>query len=214
MPPRPQARLPTRLYLITPPVKDARRFAADLATALDAGGFAAVLLNFADEQEAEPAEAVAALVPLVQGRGIALLVDGSTELAARLKADGAHLTGVEALQRAIPRLKPQRIAGAGGLKTRHDAMLAGESGADYVMFGEPDAAGGRPPFPAIVERIAWWAELFELPCVGYAANFEELGALAAAGADFVAVRNLVWDGNVVAAVKRAAAAVEPVKGVE
>src|SRR5437762_14269115 len=81
MPPRPQARLPTRLYLITPPVKDARRFAADLATALDAGGFAAVLLNFADEQEAEPAEAVAALVPLVQGRGIALLVNGSTELA-------------------------------------------------------------------------------------------------------------------------------------
>ena len=48
-------------------------------------------------------------------------------------------------------------------------MLAGEAGADYVMFGEPDRRGGRPPFDAIVERVEWWAELFELPCVGYAA---------------------------------------------
>src|SRR5439155_19303140 len=142
MPPRPRVRPPTRLYLITPPVKDARRFAADLATALDAGGFAAVLLNFADEQEAEPAEAVAALVPLVQGRGIALLVNGSTELAARLKADGAHLTGVEALQRAIPRLKPQRIARPGGVKTPHEGMLPGGAGCDYVTFGAPESARG------------------------------------------------------------------------
>ena len=49
-------------------------------------------------------------------------------------------------------------------------MLAAEAGADYVMFGEPDAAGHRPSFEAIAERVAWWAEVFEPPCVGFAAS--------------------------------------------
>ena len=49
------------------------------------------------------------------------------------------LTGIDAFDGALEQLKPERIAGAGGLATRHDAMLAAEAGADYVMFGEPDA---------------------------------------------------------------------------
>ena len=38
---------------------------------------------------------------------------------------------------AIESLKPERIVGAGFLRTRDEAMTAGEMGADYVMFGEP-----------------------------------------------------------------------------
>ena len=45
-------------------------------------------------------------------------------------------------------------------------MVAAERGADYVMFGEPEANGRRPAFAAIVERIEWWAGVFEIPCVG------------------------------------------------
>ena len=67
-------------------------------------------------------------------------------------------------------LKPDRIAGVGGLATRHDSMAAGEAGADYVLFGEPDARGQRPSPEAIAERLQWWAELFEPPCVGFAAS--------------------------------------------
>jgi thiamine-phosphate pyrophosphorylase len=66
-------------------------------------------------------------------------------------------------------------------------MVAAEAGADYVMFGEPDAAGRRPSLEAIADRVAWWAELFEVPCVGFAASLEEVEPLAAAGADFVAM---------------------------
>ena len=69
-------------------------------------------------------------------------------------------------------------------------MLAGEAGADYVMFGEPDAAGRRPAFDAVAKRVAWWAELFEIPCVGFAVGLDEVAPLAAAGADFVAVGRL------------------------
>ena len=71
-------------------------------------------------------------------------------------------------------------------------MSAAEAGADYVMFGEPDAAGARPSFAAVEERVAWWAEIFELPCVGYAGALEEVAPLVRAGADFVALGDWLW----------------------
>src|ERR1700680_4197813 len=102
----------TRLYLITPPSEDARLFAADLKSALAAADVAAVLLRFAGPEEAQNwREPVATLAPLVQTRGAALLLDGRPELAGPLGADGAHLTGADALKRAIGSLKPGRIAG-------------------------------------------------------------------------------------------------------
>jgi len=71
-------------------------------------------------------------------------------------------------------------------------MAAGESGADYVLFGEPDANGQRPSVDAIAERLQWWDELFEPPCVGFAASREEAKEFATAGADFVLVGDFIW----------------------
>jgi thiamine-phosphate pyrophosphorylase len=179
-----------RLYVVAPSVNDPADLAHKFADILGAADVAAVLLRLPQGGERALIDYAKAIVPTVQDRGMALLLDGHPELVARAGADGAHLTGIEALTEAIDALKPQRIAGAGGLRTRHDAMLAGERGADYLMFGEP--AGHRPPFEAIVERVAWWAELFELPCVGYAQDLDEVATLAAAGADFVALGEFVF----------------------
>jgi thiamine-phosphate pyrophosphorylase len=188
---RPQDKPPApRLYLVTPPVGENEQFAGDLAATLGATDIAAVLLRLGTAHERGLINRIRTLAPVVQDKGVALILDGHAELVARAGADGAHLTGIEAFTEALPRLKPARIAGAGGLRTRHDAMLAADAGADYVMFGEPD--GERPSFAAIVERIAWWAEVFEPPCIGYADNIDEVGQLAAAGADFVAVGDFVW----------------------
>jgi thiamine-phosphate pyrophosphorylase len=198
-------RLAPRLYLVTPPVADAAAFAPSLAEALAAADVAAVLLRLAETDERTLIKRVKTLAPVVQACDAALVLDGHDEIAARGGADGAHLSGIDAFIAALERLKPARIAGCGGLKTRHDAMLAAERGADYVMFGEP-VGGWRPPFEAIVERIAWWAEVFEVPCVGYATALEEIRPLAMAGADFVALGEYVWNDahSVAAAVAEAA----------
>jgi thiamine-phosphate pyrophosphorylase len=74
-------------------------------------------------------------------------------------------------------------------------MTAGEAGADYVLFGEPDARGQRPSIEAIVERLQWWAELFEPPCVGFAASCQEIREFTAAGADFVLVGDFIWSDS-------------------
>lgn len=191
--PKQAASRPTpRLYLVTPPIADASEFSPRLTAALDAGDVAAVLLRLADADERSLINRIKALAAPVQDKGAALLLDGRVELVARSGADGAHLTGNSALTGAIEQLKPARIAGAGGLVTRHDAMLVAEQGADYVMFGEPDVEGSRPAWSAIEERVAWWAEVFEIPCVGYVASLDEIAPMVAAGTDFVALGDFLW----------------------
>lgn len=185
-----------RLYLVTPPVADA--FATPLAAALAAGDVAAVLLRFAAADERTLINRAKQLAPVVQDAGVALLLDGHAELVARAGADGAHLTGITAFTAALATLKPDRIAGCGDLETRHDAMLAAEQGADYVMFGEPDAGGRRPALAAVEERLSWWAEVFEAPCVGFAGAPDEVAALVKAGADFVALGDWLWQATDVA----------------
>ena len=189
-----------RLYLVTPPLGDPAAFAAELAAALEAGDIAAVLLRLEPSDERTLVNRAKTVAAVVQRHDVALVLDGHPEIAIRAGADGAHLTGIDALTEAIGSLKPDRIAGAGGLRSRHDAMLAGEAAADYVIFGEPPApypppqAGEdrRPPFAAVEERVAWWAEVFEQPCVGYAASLDEVAPLARAGADFVALGDWIW----------------------
>jgi thiamine-phosphate pyrophosphorylase len=181
-----------RLYLATPVVDDPKPLIASLPGLLNGVDIAAVLLRLKMADQRGMISAVKALAPSVQNTGAALLLDGHVELVARSGADGAHLTGLASLEEALPSLKPGRIAGVGGLATRHDSMTAGELGADYVLFGEPDAKGQRPSMEAIAERLQWWAELFEPPCAGFAASREEAYAFAAAGADFVLVGDFVW----------------------
>jgi thiamine-phosphate pyrophosphorylase len=181
-----------RLYLTTPALVDPSAFSRHLSAALDAGDVAAVLLRFAEADERSLINYAKKLAAPTQDKGAALLLDGHVELVARAGADGAHLSGSATFTAAVGQLKPERIAGAGGLVTRHDAMLVAEQGADYVMFGEPNVEGQRPALSAIEERIAWWAEVFEIPCVGYAASLDDIAPIVAAGADFIALGDFLW----------------------
>jgi thiamine-phosphate pyrophosphorylase len=185
-----------RLYIVTPRLEDPAAFAGELEAILATTDIAAVLLRLIEADERTLINRAKAVAGIVQRRDVALLLDGHPELVARVGADGAHLTGIETFAAALATLKPERIAGAGGLRSRHDAMLAAENGADYVMFGDSDRQLGRddrrPPFEEVQERLEWWAELIELPCVGYAASIDEIEALARTGADFIALGEWIW----------------------
>src|SRR5262245_43890709 len=203
----PEPRPAPRLYLVTPTTGDPARLVDAIAPALAAADVAAVLVPLTGDDERALLNGLKTLAPAVQGAGAALLLGGRADLVARAGADGAHLSGIDDFSAAVTSLKPDRIAGCGGLTTRHDAMLAAEAGADYVMFGEPDESGHRPSFEAILERVEWWAEVFEIPCMGFAMQADEIAALATAGADFVAVGAFVFDDprGLAAAMKEAQA---------
>lgn len=180
-----------RLYIVAPPVDDPAGFAQSLAQGLSGGDVAAVLLRLSPADETSLNDYVKTLAGPVQDCSTALLIDGRPDIVRQTGADGTHATDAGTLSSALALLKPDGIVGAGELASRDDAMRAGEAGVDYVMFGEPDRAGQRPSFQAIIERVAWWAELFVVPCVAYAASLEEIGPLCTAGADFIAVESLV-----------------------
>ena len=185
------ARTAPRLYLATPALEDTTALAASLPPLLAEFDIAALLLRLAGTDERTLIARIKTLAGPVQAAGTALLVDQHANLVARAGADGAHVDGFQEMEEASS-LKPQRILGVGQLHTRHDAMIAGETGADYVLFGEPDSRGERPSPDAIFERLQWWAELFEPPCVGYAATLEEITLFAGSGADFIMVADFIW----------------------
>jgi thiamine-phosphate pyrophosphorylase len=174
--------------LITPEVAAPDGFRASLQAALAALPFAAVLIRAAGDDALT--RAGKALVPIVQKAGAAAILHEPSDarLVARVGADGAHYGhGSNTLTAAIETLKPSRIVGVGGLKTRHEAMEAGERDIDYVMFGEPRADGTLPEFDRVLERAQWWADIFNTPCVAYAPALAAIPAIAATGAEFIAL---------------------------
>jgi thiamine-phosphate pyrophosphorylase len=181
-----------RLYVVTPAAGDPAALEGPLNEIFGAVDVAAVMLRLQDADERSLINRVKPAASRVQAAGAALLLDGRPGIVARAGADGAHLAGPDALQAALLSLKPDFIAGAGGLYGRHDAMVAAEAGADYVMFGEPDAGGQHPSRDAVIDRVAWWAEVFEIPCVAYAPSLDAIDALVAAGADFIAVGDALF----------------------
>jgi thiamine-phosphate pyrophosphorylase len=62
-------------------------------------------------------------------------------------------------------------------------MSLGEAGADYIAFAPDTGAPGTQ-----LDLVAWWAEIFEPPCVALGVTKpDEAVALAEAGADFVGI---------------------------
>jgi thiamine-phosphate pyrophosphorylase len=189
---------PCSLYLVTPLLSaaDAGAFAKIFAEALKAAPIACALVRLAPDALTN-AEAVAApFLRAATAAGCAVLIENDVRLAARLGADGVHVAGAGAdLEAAIKRVKPDRIVGAGSLRTRDEAMTAAEMGADYVMFGEPYEGTRTMSMASLTERVAWWAEIFETPCVACADTISAAGELADAGADFVALGEAIWGGS-------------------
>lgn len=180
-----------RLYLVTPPLRTAADLLPELAAALGAGDVASLLLRLQDLPQREAINVVREIAPLVQGNGTALLLE-DPRIAARAGADGMHVAEPgNSFTAALDSLKPARIVGVGGLSSRDDAMRAGEAGADYLMFGDP-VRGERASAEDTLDQVRWWAEIFNVPCVGFAQTLQDVRKMVEAGADFVALGDAVW----------------------
>lgn len=191
------------LFVITPP-DAAPDFAAKLGEALAAVPVAAVLIQRGTRDEADYRAAAAALVPVAQRHGAAALVDNDPDLARALGADGVHVSaGIDAIRSALEALKPDMIVGAGGLRSRHDAMLAGEAGTDYVFFGSLGSASAGREF---ADMARWWVATLEVPAVWFPGD----GGPADGDpeAEFLALRGSLWNapGGPAAAIRACASA--------
>ena len=106
--------------------------------------------------------------------------------------DGVLLSDMDLLRHAREILPRTAIIGFSSVSQRHDAMLAGEAGADYVVIGQMmDPAGSEP-----VEFIKWWNEVTVLP-IAVAGLMDEtiIAAAKQAGAAFILVDLAIMDAS-------------------
>jgi thiamine-phosphate pyrophosphorylase len=164
-----------------------------LSAALEAADLASVLIVPAGQARLE-ADAVRPLVELAQGAGAAALIAADAVLARTLGADGVHLGPTPDIEAAYESarsiLGPRAIVGVDPGLSRHDAMTLAEAGADYMAFGAPGYLKDRDKARARRdELVAWWGEIFQVPCVAFDVEApEEAARLMQAAADFIAVR--------------------------
>lgn len=119
--------------------------------AVDADAPEAVLCRFPEEMSAAAKkEFLNAVRPYFQDKGVAFILRDNASL---LKGcDGLHVSFSKDL--AALRKKCGDLSLGVTCATRHEAMIAGEKGADYVAFAGENAAG----------LASWWADLFVVPC--------------------------------------------------
>jgi thiamine-phosphate pyrophosphorylase len=185
----------TQLYLISPPQLTVAAFAPALEAALAAGPVAAFQLRLKDLPDDAIVSVAEALLPIVQGAGVAFILNDRPDLAARVGADGVHIGQEDASYAEARRwMGESGIVGVTCHDSRHLAMEAAEAGADYVAFGAFYPTTTKDPKTAAsVELLAWWQEIMEVPCVAIGGiTVETAKGLADAGADFVAVSAGVW----------------------
>lgn len=185
-----------KLYLITPPQLNVKEFAPNLEAALDVGGIGCVQLRLKSSSEWEIREACQTFKPIVQDRGIAFILNDRPDLAEKFGCDGVHIGQHDATYAEARKcVGPNSIVGVTCHNSVHLAMLAGESGADYVAFGAFYSSKTKPvreyASPNLIKK---WTEIAVLPCVAIGGiTPENCKPIVVAGADFIAVASTVWE---------------------
>lgn len=143
-----------------------------------------------------PSTATTHDVALAHRAGVTLLVaddTGATAIgkAAAIGADGVVLGTDADPAAARRRLGPDALIGVRCGMSRHAAMVAGEDGADYVLFGEED---GTDDPEVLADLASWWRALFVLPvAVCGPLDARAQSVLMEAGADFLVPPSRMWD---------------------
>ena len=178
-----------QVFLITPTDLDEKAFQSALLAALETGLVSALLVRRAGLNQEQYHSRIDALRPLAQSSDCAILLDDCPELVKKLGADGVHMSsGQKKFAEALNTLKPQYIVGAGDISSRHEAMLRGEAGADYILFGSLE----HTPDQTAKDLARWWSELFETPCV-LSNPTTPTGELSPESGEFVALGVNVWE---------------------
>lgn len=184
-----------QIYLVTPPEFDLGSFPQELDRVLAAVPVACLRMSLATRDEDRLVRAADALREVAHRHDVALVIDTHVVLAERLGLDGVHLTdGARSVRAARKALGPDAIVGAYCGQSRHDAMNAGESGADYVSFGPVAGALGDGE---VAERdlFQWWSVMIEVPVVAEGGIDADQARDLAPVTDFLAIGEEIWSSD-------------------
>lgn len=181
-----------RLFIATPVPYKLAQIEEALAGAIKGGDIASLLIR--GQNNAALKKSAEVLTGMAQRAGIAVLIEDDAELALACGADGVEVSAAPGVYDAArQKLGADRIVGVACGNDRHSAMVAGEAGADYVVFGRPGADDLGEQTGMDVDSV-WWAKLFEVPCVeARPLKLDQARELVAAGVDFIGLPDEMWE---------------------
>ncbi len=185
-----------RLVLIAPPIESDDDLVSAIRSAISGGDVASLILPAGGRDEKSMQALATRIVEIAHERGVAVMVADDTRVAGRVGADGVHLENARAaMAETMERFDGKLMFGAGGAKTRHEALEIGEAQPDYIFFGRIGYDNKPDPHPRNLAMSEWWAQMVSIPCVTMGGSIPESAlAVAATGADFVALSMAVFSG--------------------
>ena len=185
-----------QLTLITPPAFETDLFGEILARVMDDVPIACVRLAMATKDQDTIRRAADGLREISHARDVPLVIETHWKLVEPHGLDGVHLPdGPHQVRFLRKELGADPIIGAYCGSSRHDAMSAGEAGADYVAFGPVGQSALGDGSQADHDLFQWWSEIFEIPVIAE-------GALSAADithitpvTDFFGIGEEIWTND-------------------
>lgn len=179
--------------ILTPPLdltpKTVTAFIPSLAETLETGMVSAILVQQGKNNNEDYQKIIKSIIAIAKPKNCATLVHNHISLVQKTGADGVHISsGHDDFLSALSELKPQFIVGIGNIVTRHQAMLAGEAGADYICFGDVDVTVS----PNELDLVQWWSQLFQTPCLVFD-QYANLNRITHKQEDFVGLTEGLWN---------------------
>ncbi|MEE2694453.1 MAG: thiamine phosphate synthase [Pseudomonadota bacterium] len=185
-----------QLYLISPPKFEVQGFSANLIAALATRHVSCFQLRLKGADDGDILNTAKALLPICRDYEVPFILNDRPDLAAQLEVEGTHVGQDDMNYKDARRwLGNEAIVGMSCYDSTHMAMVAAESGADYVAFGAffPTTTK-RPKTQATPQLLSSWQQTMTVPCVAIGGiTVHNCPLLIKAGADFLAVVSGVWD---------------------
>lgn len=179
---------PCRLYLSLTGDCPPAELTGVLNVALRTDAIAAVL--YSPNSPSQNPDLMQNLMAQALSHEAAFIIADDIALAQSSNADGVHLfQGAALFDTAKKTLNIDSVIGVSSALNRHDAMVTGETGADYILFdANTDPSAPNTDAQTLENLISWWAEMFEIPSVAHAhIDIEQNRTLINAGVDFLCV---------------------------
>lgn len=184
------------IYLISPPELDISNFLLVIEKIIQKTQISCLRLSLSSTLENEIVGTITKIRDALDSSNIPILIENHYKLVHELKLNGVHLTdGSRSVKHVRKHLGSDSIIGAYCGNSRHNALVAAESGANYISMGplSSNKLGNDRVVP--IETFEWWSNFIETPIVAEGNLTQDLIEKLISKTDFIAIGHEIWNSK-------------------
>ena len=156
----------SKLYIVSPAEFEIEEFSDELKLILDSIEISCFRLALSTQNEDVIAKTADVTRDICQSRDVAIVIKDHFLFVEKHGLDGVHLSdGSRNVRKARKNLVKDSIVGAFCGNSKHDGLIAGEAGADYISFGPLSKTTLKDGTIAQNDLFKWWSTMIEIPIV-------------------------------------------------